>query len=378
MKILQITPYYKPAYLYGGPIESVSKLCEGLVLDGHEVHVFTTTANGESELPVEHNKIIDVNGVQVIYFSRITKDPTNMSPKLWKHLYKHVDSYDIVHVQTWWNFLAVIATCICHFKRARVIVSPRGMLSNYIFNSGRSLSKKIIHYTIGKIALAKTYFHATAVAEYDECRDVIKGWDGFVLPNILTLPNIPIQKQVNSTFSMIFMSRIHPKKGLEILFEAISTLDIPIILKIAGSGDEVYIEQLKNLAAELKITEKIMWIGWLNRDEKFRELMASDLFVLVSLNENFANVVIESLHMGTPVLLSNDVGLSSFVKQNNLGWLSTLDVIDVANKIIAAYSDEAKRRNINEHGRKQIDFHFSAEKLIKEYAAEYQKISSIN
>lgn len=378
MKILHIVPSYKPAYIYGGPIESVSRLCEGLVAAGHIVDVFTTTANGKTELEVVPGKAVDVDGVKVTYFKRITKDPTHISTALWKHLYRNVKHYDIVHIQSWWNILVIVAAAICHFKKVKVVISPRGMLSGYIFNSGSSRMKKLIHSTTGRSALSKSWFHATATSEYDECRLVINDWKGFIQPNIITLPELPVAAPHNKVFTLIFMSRVHPKKGIEILFRAISALDFEVILRIAGSGEEEYITELKALAAELQISDKIEWLGWLNREEKFNALMQADLFVLVSLNENFANVVIESLHMGTPVLVSEEVALSATVKELDLGWVTSLAVPDVTAALSAARADAVSRSRIRQDGRAVIEKHFSAARLIKNYADEYRKILETN
>ncbi len=68
MKILQITPSYKPAYVYGGPTMSVAKLCETLVHHGLNLEVLTTTANGKIELDLERGKKMNVDGVIVTYF----------------------------------------------------------------------------------------------------------------------------------------------------------------------------------------------------------------------------------------------------------------------------------------------------------------------
>jgi glycosyltransferase involved in cell wall biosynthesis len=374
MRILHVVPSYKPAYIYGGPIESVSKLCEGLTANGHRVDVFTTTANGVSELSMKPGTTEVVDGVSVTYFKRVTKDPTHISPALWTHLFFHVKNYDIVHIHSWWNILVIIAACICHLRGIKVVISPRGMLSEYIFNSGNTRFKSILHRTIGKYALSKSYFHATADSEYKECKGIIKGWDGFTLPNIITLSDNLINKKQNNAFNLIFLSRIHPKKGLELLFEAISVLKHDVKLKIAGSGDEDYVNSLKLLARDLGIASKIEWLGWLNRDEKFEALMKADLFVLVSMNENFANVVIESLHMGTPVLLSEDVALSGFVKQHDLGWICTLNKENVTQKLTEVYHDQEKRERINRESRKVISHHFLEEKLIRDYVRQYKII----
>jgi glycosyltransferase involved in cell wall biosynthesis len=374
MKILHIVPSYKPAYVYGGPIESVARLCEGLVAAGHTVDVFTTTANGPTELDVVPGKTVDVDGVQVVYFKRITKDPTHISPALWKHLYKVANSYDIIHIHSWWNILVMVAAKISLLKGAKVIIAPRGMLSHYIFNSGSSKAKKVMHDLFGRSLLKKCYFHATAEAEYRECRELIPGWDGFIQPNIISLPNIPVHHQPNDVFTLIFLSRVHPKKGLDLLFKAISQLNFNVLLKIAGDGDEAYISSLKQLAADLAITNKIEWLGWKKREEKFIELMQADLFVLVSLNENFANVVIESLHVGTAVLISEDVALADFVTKKNAGWVCTLDVTNIVERLTEAKEQTDKLAQIRANGRQIIEDNFSENILIDEYVESYKQI----
>jgi glycosyltransferase involved in cell wall biosynthesis len=374
MKILHIVPSYKPAYIYGGPIESVARLCEGLVAAGHAVHVYTTTANGTSELDVEPNSTTNVDGVQVTYFKRITKDPTHISPALWKQLYITANEYDVIHIHSWWNILVMVAAKICLLKGANVIVAPRGMLSHYIFNSGSSKAKKLIHGLFGSKLLQKCYFHATAEAEYMECKLLIPNWKGFVLPNIIALPDAPIIHRPNKVFTLVFLSRVHPKKGLELLFKAISQLQFDVVLKIAGDGEEEYIAQLKQLALQLNIGNKVQWLGWKKREEKFDELMQADLFVLVSLNENFANVVVEALHMGTAVLVSEDVALASFVKKQDVGFVSTLQIESIIENLTAAHTQTEKLERIRRHGRKIIEDNFSEPVLIKEYVEKYVRL----
>ena len=376
MNILHIVPSYKPAYVYGGPIESVARLCEGLAEAGHTVKVYTTTANGKTELDVVPGKEINIDGVSVTYFKRITKDHSHISLQLWRHLIKHCRDYDVIHIHSWWNILVIVAALVCHQKKAKVIIAPRGMLSNYIFTATRSTTKKWLHYLVGKRALAKAYFHATAQSEFEECAKIIPHWKGFVLPNILLLPAIKVKRTKNEVFTMIFLSRIHPKKGIELLLEAISLLPFKVVLKVAGSGEEAYLQELTNKARALNIADKIKWLGWKSREDKFTELISSDLFVLTSYNENFANVVIESLHVGTPVLISEQVGLASFVQENDLGWVTSLNVQSIKASIIDAFTNKEKRAFIAKNGIDKIKENFSEKILIKKYAQNYQQLIS--
>ena len=354
MKILQIVPSYKPAYVYGGPIESVAKLCEGLIAAGHSVDVYTTTANGTRELEVEPGKAVLVDGVPVTYFTRITKDHTHVSPTLWLQLYKNCRRYDVVHIQSWWSPLVIVAALICQARHVKVIVSPRGMLSDYIFTVTNRKAKQLIHWFGGKKALRKSCFHATSQAEFDECKTLLPLWRGFMIPNILSLPDLPLIKTENDRFTLLFLSRIHPKKGIEFLLEAIAKTSHNFVLKIAGDGEAMYIQELKQKVKNLHIEDKVDWIGWKDKTGKFTELMQADLFVLTSRNENFANVVIESLHVGTPVLVSQQVGLATFVEKEKLGWVTSLQADDIARKLDFIFDQTEQQHWIQEHSRNVI------------------------
>lgn len=371
MKILHITPSYKPAYIYGGTIESVARLCEAQAQAGEDVTVFTTTANGKNELDVKAGEAYFTNGVKVFYFKRQTKDHSHVSFNLWKRLNKEYKQYDVVHIHSWWNVLVIGAAVICKRKKIKTVLSPRGMLSDYIIKHSNTSAKYWMHSLAGKFLLQSTFLHATSEAELAECKKLIPGWKGIVIPNIIFLPELEILKKRNHPFSILFLSRIHPKKGIELLMEAISKLKTSVCLLIAGTGEEKYIESLKLKAESLHIKDKIMWLGWKDREEKFEVLMQADMFALTSYNENFANVVIESLHAGTPVLLSAEVGLSKFVVEHDLGWVCSLKPEDIAEKIEIAITEVEKRKRINNCGSAIIRKYFSAETLIPQYLQLY-------
>src|SRR4051794_6321452 len=227
MRILFITPSYKPAYCYGGPTISVSELAEALVAIGHHVTVYTTTANGETELEVVIGCATDVNCVEVYYFKRITGDHTHVSPTLWKKLWDTQKEFNIIHLQSWWSFLIIGAATICQLKRTNFILSPRGMLSEYSFKHQHNLPKKIIHRLFARRLLKKSLLHATSLLEWRDCMQVHKSWKGFILPNLINLPSVQYrQPEKRSTdFIIGFLSRIDPKKGIELLFNALSQVN---------------------------------------------------------------------------------------------------------------------------------------------------------
>ena len=89
MNILIVIPSYKPAFVYGGPIYSVSRLAEALVQIGNSVTVYTTNANGAEDLNITIGESVDVDGVNVLYFKRWTRGHSNFSPTLLLRLIKN-------------------------------------------------------------------------------------------------------------------------------------------------------------------------------------------------------------------------------------------------------------------------------------------------
>lgn len=376
MKILFITPAYKPAYGYGGPTISVSELAEALVKIGHDVTVYTTTANGETELDVVTGYATELNGVEVYYFKRITGDHTHVSPALWRKLWKTEKEFDVIHLQSWWSFLIIGAALICRLKRRSFILSPRGMLGRYSFKNQHNFSKKIIHSLVGKSLLKRSLLHATTMLEWKDCMQVYKSWKGFILPNLVNLPSVRYHHSEEKFpgFTIGFLSRIDPKKGIELMFNALSEVNFNYRLRIAGWGDEKYIDTLKLLASQLNISDRIEWCGWINGESKFRFMNELDLFVLTSYNENFAIAVTESLAMGTAVLVSENVGLADYVKEKKLGFVCKAEVPAIKRELNKIYANRNDLIRIKNDAPEIISEDFDKRYLARKYVSAYKDI----
>jgi glycosyltransferase involved in cell wall biosynthesis len=374
LKILQVNASYKPAYIYGGPTMSVSKLSEEMTKAGCTVEVFTTAANGTHELRVTLDQPTDVDGVKVTYFKRLTKDHSHFSPSLLKALRKQVRQFDVVHIHAWWNLVSVLSCWTALKKGVPVVISPRGTLSNYSFTNKNNLPKKLIHDLIGKGMLKRSFMHVTSERE----RAAMEAFGPkkiFAIPNFIALPgDVPprIDEQ-NGILKLLFFSRIEKKKGLEILFDALAGINIPYHLTIAGDGEAGYKDELRSLAVKNGISEHLTWIGF-QQDHKFDILQQHDLLVLPSYDENFGNVVIESLSAGTAVLISNHVGLEDYVRQSNFGWVCSQDAASFKENIIAIYKQPNELARIRAQAPDKIREDFSEEMLAKRYIEMYRKI----
>lgn len=376
MKILQINASYKPAHIYGGPTMSVAKLCEQLMKSGNQVEVFTTTANGSEELSVIKNIPQNIDGVMVRYFKRLTKDHSHFSPQLLLTLWREVNAFDIVHIHAWWNLVSVLSCFIALIKRVPVIVSPRGMLSPYSFTNRHRYIKTAWHALIGRRLLNRSYIHATSDREQEAMQKLLKPKNIFTIYNAVKFPvGLQTQIQEGPILKLLFLSRIDPKKGLELLFAALSGIPIPYRLTIAGNGDESYITSLRKLSQQYQIEPYLNWVGF-KGNNKFELIARHHLLVLPSYDENFGNVVIESLCVGTAVLISKEVGLAKYVQENNLGWVCNTSVESIKDSLHKIYHAPGQLDIIREFAPVIIANEFNEKKLIKQYLQMYQQISN--
>lgn len=374
MKILHINASYKPAYIYGGPSFSIPLLSEALAKQGKQVEVYTTSANGTKELPLLKNTPQQVNGVQVTYFKRLTKDPFHFTPSLYVQLWKTARSFDLIHIHSWWNTIAILSCVIALLRGTPVILSPRGTLSCYSFNNKHKLIKQLFHTLFGKFLLNCCHIHTTSRAEQLRIGDLLKPLGIFSIYNLVHLPEqISRPDHPPEPLRLLFLSRIEPKKGLELLFSTLAGLRIPFLLSIAGDGQVAYIARLKTLARQYKIDASIQWLGFAGKD-KFELMAQHQVLVLPSSDENFGNVVIESLSVGTAVLVSNKVGLASYVRNNNFGWICRLYKNSVKACLENIHQNQAVLHQIRKAAPAQIAIDFNTDKLSQQYVDHYEQV----
>ena len=377
MKILQVNASYKPAYVYGGPTMSVSRLSEQLIKAGCTIYVYTTAANGLAELPVSCNIQTIIDNVPVIYFERITKDHTHFSPTLLKHLWKEVKDFDVVHIHAWWNLVSVLSCWIAITRGIPVVISPRGTLSRYSFDNKNSLAKQILHNLFGKWLLNKSSFHVTSEQEKQAIEAIISHKRIATIYNFVNVPEISTHHKFeglgNSPLKLLFFSRIEEKKGLDLLLNSLKSVKISYHLTVAGDGENNYVKRLKLLAANNGLSDHISWIGF-QTVGKFNLIQQHDLMILPSHDENFGNVVIESLSMGTPVLISKSVGLADYVASKGLGWICKLDQTEISAYINNISEQKDKRSEIRRLAPTIIRNDFNEASLTEKYISMYRQI----
>lgn len=361
---------------------SVSKLSEALVKADQEVMVLTTTANGKTELNVPTGVEQIVDGVKVFYFKRLTKDHTHFSPALFYFLRKLIIEEKkadrknelIVHIHAWWNLVSIFSCLIAKMYGIKVVLSPRGMLNPYTLKHKNSLTKRLIHQLLGKSLLKGIAYHATSKQEYADIF-AFTGKSSQIIPNFIQLPSAQAAaRKINGEYQLLFLGRINEIKGLENLFSALSQITVNWKLTIAGDGDLAYVDNLKQLSAQKNIFTKVRWVGHVDNIQKFNLLSSADALVLPSYKENFANVVIEALAVGTPVIVSKDAGVAEYVEEKNLGWITSNDPELLATTISQSFGNTQKRAQIRANAPSTIKRDFDEVALAKKYIDMYSHL----
>ena len=338
--------------------------------------VYTTLANGKEELPYLAGEEKIVDGILVKYFKRLTKDHSHFSPSLLWHLWKTVKQYDLVHVHAWWNLVSVLSCWIAVLRGVPVLITPRGTMSPYSFQQNKSFFKRIFHSFLGKPIFSKLHYHLTSLKEKEDTMKLSSGKSFTIIPNFVQLSD-NVTNHIDFTegvLRLLFFSRIEKKKGIELLFESLHEIGLPFHLTIAGFGDLDYIASLKILAAEKGIADCLTWLGQISPYDKFNIMASHHLLVLPSWDENFANVIIESLSVNTPVLISDMVGLAPYVLEHGLGWVSARNSQSFKKQLFEIGNNRGLLAEIASHCRQQIMKDFEVNQLRNQYIQLYIKI----
>lgn len=124
---------------------------------------------------------------------------------------------------------------------------------------------------------------------------------------------------------ILFLGRIHEKKGCDLLIRAFADqarLEKDIHLVMAGPDQTGWADDLKAMAAEAGVADRITWTGMLAGERKWGAFHAAEIFALPSHQENFGIAVVEALGCGKPVLISNKVNIWREIKADGVGWIS--------------------------------------------------------
>ena len=260
----------------------------------------------------------------------------------------------------------------------KVILSPHGMLEPWII-SRHYWTKKVPALLLYQRAAIKnaTCLHATAESEKNNLLRLGYNKKIEVIANGIDVDNIRMKDNWERKKQILFLSRIHVKKGIEFLLEAVAILKEQLTdytINIAGEGDADYIASLKNKAKELGIEKLINFCGGVYGENKWNLFRDADIFVLPTYSENFGIVVGEALACGTPVITTKGTPWEE-LNTEHCGWWTEIGskaTKEALSSFLTLSVEELKKMGYN--GRRLIENKYSTKKIAQDMYLLYNKI----
>jgi glycosyltransferase involved in cell wall biosynthesis len=355
-------------------------------------------------------------------------------PKIYAHLgrmQKEFEDYvdevkpDIIHVHAIWGCAAHVACRTARRKNLPYIVAPRGMLEPWSLQQ-KKLKKLLAMWLYqGKDLQRATALHATAESEAEQFRKLGFTQPIIVSPNGVEFPeNMPPRVfRSDGKKTALFLSRIHPKKGLIELVEAWAEVkrqlavegqrseDATLVtnelmnyrtnelfnwhVEYAGPDYDGHLTQVQNRIRELGVEDDFTYLGSLGDNEKWTAYRRADVFVLPTYSENFGIVVAEALYAGIPVITTKGApwaGLLGVLESSSrnaenrcqsatneleasgrCGWWIDVGVGPLVQALleVTTLSDD-ERLTMGENGRRLVESNYTWPAIAKKMAEAYE------
>lgn len=379
MRVLHVIPSVDDRS--GGPATAIVPMCRALQQHGVEVTLISTDA-GIRVHPRSNGRAADFKGLSAVFFPSQLGESFKYSRPLSSWLRSNIRQFDLAHIHAVFNHSSVTAAQACRKAEVPYLVRPLGTLEPWSM-AQKSVRKRVFWQVAGKAMLRRAAaIHYTTEAEKLSTQRLLGLNNGKVIG--LGIGNGSSSSGAKERLANYFpelaqqpyvlvLSRLHPKKGLDVLLDAFSGVVqqqrfAQWRLVIAGDGPADYVAKLKQ-----KINNGVMFTGWLDGEKKEAVLRNASLLVLPSHQENFGLCVMEAMSHAVPVLVSPHVNLAEEILMANAGWIATVDTKALSTCLAEALGEEQELARRGRAG-KELSQKYSWDKTAESLRALYREI----
>ncbi len=372
MRVLIVCPYYYPATCYGGPVWSVHDTAKGLLNRGVETVVLTTSANAPKD---GASRVETVDGVRVHYHCRFRRSGWYLSTALARTVAEMAPGFDLLFVQGVWTWPTAAGCAIARHLGKSCIITPHGSFDPWALGY-RGAKKRLYLSLVERRNLSRAdAVHCLTSREADQVRTIAPQARCEVIPNAAMIFPGDLTAAGRTAFAgrfpslsgkrvALFLSRIHQKKGLDLLVPAFARVvarfpDAHLV--IAGPDEGGYRATVERLIERYAIGATVTFTGLLNGQDKLAAFDRAEVFVLPSYSEGLPVAVLEALAFGKPVVVTDPCNITDEIRGADAGLVVDTTVQAVAEGLMTMLADPDRARAMGEAGSRLVKERFSLE-----------------
>ena len=349
----------------GGPARSVPSLGEAIHKAGVDVQLYVNNKTGESDQSKKTTStFLSVKAIN---------DLDNMV----KGLNRGGKDNTVIHNHGIWLPLNHYASVTARRYNIPLIISPMGMLEPWA-RSYHSWKKMIAWCFYQRRDLkAATVLQATSKQEAGNLQLLDFHIPIAIIPNGVDIPEFPepVVKDKTNLKTALFLSRVHPVKGLLNLVRAWAKIrPVNWRVVIAGPDEGGHQIEIEQEIQRHELSDSFSFIGSVADQDKWELYRSADLFVLPTHSENFGIVIAEALASGTPVITTKGTPWKELV-ENKCGWWIDIGVEPLAEALTKAMNLSPEERQVmGQRGRRLVEQNYSWDKIGNEMLSVYEWI----
>ncbi len=376
MKILHVLPDIEIES--GGVAAAVCGMAEALATRGHDVTIACLHRAGTPLQP---------QGVAVLRFAPDRNSPLLPSAKLREYLQENTGRFDVIHIHGVWQHPGHYAAAAARQSHVPYLVAPHGMLDANSLAMGRRWAKSVAWFLWDSTMVNRAAaIHCLNEAEI-RCSPALRNTPNAIIGNGVpnaVLDNLPSRGLWRQSMKAIlgdlnrpialFLSRIHPKKGIERLlphWPELSKQYPNLLLIIAGTGEAAHVAQVKDAVKQHGLENAVFSAGQLSGATKWRALVDADVFILPSYQEGFSMAVTEAMAAGLPVVITRECNFDEVERFDTGIVVDHGDMEAFTGAVARLLGDSGTRRVQGQNGCKLVRQEFTvdatAQKLEKLY-----------
>jgi glycosyltransferase involved in cell wall biosynthesis len=387
MKVLIVTPYL--GTVYGGTANVVMALAQRLGALDIQVDVVTTNADDAGHLQVATHCWIEQGKYRVQYFPCWHRRDFILSSALAIWLGQHLKEYDLVHTHTFFAPMITLTHRLCRWYRIPYIMTPHGMLEPWAL-AYKVWKKRLYYACFEKSALL--FAQAVHVLSSTEAEQVkaLGTQATVVVPNGVELEAIkPVSSPgiFNNAFPetvsktlILFLGRIDPKKGLDLLapaFARVHALFPNTHLVIAGPDSIDFTPTVQAYFAQHGCLEAVTFTGMLKDELKSAALGAASIYVAPSYSEGFSMSVLEGMASGLPCVITKGCNFPE-AGEANAAYIVDAQPDALAEALLRCLADSAQAQAMGQRAHDFIRQYYTWEQSAQKLLGLYESIAKLS